>query len=303
VFCAQVFDPGASDEHSGCVSTLFSLTSKLSAMKALDTTRHVHVVFEQRGSLSTAHMEAAFAELNSTRLAGLYDHPYIPTYFPSCSFEVVDKENPGVQCADFLLWATNRQMNGRSDWLNRISSRFRTETADANGYWRGADVDIGCGLIEEDVFYDYTDLPVDMDASIDREDLGRFWLQAEHTAQFYKVHGLPEIYQHIQDALDLATAGTMDESCGSHLEHLVRFFLMIFDMIPLIQESTGEADRRLLLLARRYLSLVLRRDLINGTTTRDFLQMVRRSVIARNPEHLSFDAPPNIGNDGPEPAE
>lgn len=43
----------------------------------------------------------------------------IPIAYPPMSCEVGPKTAPGLQVVDFLLWATLRSINGKSDWANR----------------------------------------------------------------------------------------------------------------------------------------------------------------------------------------
>lgn len=44
----------------------------------------------------------------------------LPIAYPPMSCEVGPKTAPGLQAADFLLWAALRSINGKSDWANRV---------------------------------------------------------------------------------------------------------------------------------------------------------------------------------------
>lgn len=44
----------------------------------------------------------------------------IPIAYPPMRCDVGSKTEPGLQVVDFLLWATLRSINGKSDWANRV---------------------------------------------------------------------------------------------------------------------------------------------------------------------------------------
>ncbi len=209
--------------------------------------------------------------------------------FPEVSFTIVDKSNAGVQCCDLLLWAVNRKVNGEEKWYRRIKSRIGSSFRDASDFWGGDNISLGKGLTEPLPHYGPDDFPRDPDTKINKELLVRFLLNAMSVCEFYSGNPCPEV-AHFQNEIDLAENLKYDDSRWDYLALLFTTYLKLFDMVDMVQANMSRKEKEFLLMSKKYCSLPLRRDLLNGVTTRQWLIRVRRDILTNHREWLEFSA-------------
>jgi len=268
-------------EFDGHVSTL-------SYIAAMDTPCPLHLVFEQRNGLTEARVRSWHENLEHQIMLGCYDQPWIPTYFPAVEVTIGDKSVPGLQCADFILWAVNRHANGDSAWVDRLKFNFRSEMTTETGYWGGMTFDMGAGLSDSRCAYSVTDFPTSPDREVDSETMCRIYLNAEYVLWHLVQNGFPENTAHLRDDVIAAEAGRLRVDSGERVEEVAKLTLRLFDQVPLIGAETTQKDKKFLLLSRKYLALTLRKDLINGTRTLDYLRRARGAMLKDPKAPLDF---------------
>jgi hypothetical protein len=262
------------------------LGAKLSTITHIRTRGPVSIVFEERSNLTVKSLKVWWSSLEEECLLTAYDYPLIPLFFPKVQFAVEGKSHPGLQAVDFLLWAANRKVNGNPDWFSRIKSPVSITMQEANGAWGGASLDLNGGCRDAESFYLYQgSLPESVSPNL----LLNFLIYAQRVINFYHRHGVPDDYSHLRDDIAHAYCDRKDPTRDAVFQ-ICRTYLKLFDTLSVINENTVPVDKESLFLSKKYLGLVLRRDLIHGVTVADHLCLWRNEIIARAPHLLDKDA-------------
>lgn len=277
-FVCDFFDKDKLAAHEQYDNYLYRQATILSSVKATYTADPITIHFENRTDLSLESIGKVYRELEESSLMGIYDLPYIPHFFPKVDFKIVDKSDPGIQCADFILWTVNRAVNGKNVWLERIKSPIKSSFSTKSGSWGGKDIKLGMGLKDPVIYYTITDFPVDSDKSIDRNLYINFFLHAAKVVEYYLHNPSPHITHLLEEAKDAADNKT-NASYDKYFDKLAIAYLKLFDMTPVINNSMSSHDKEFLLLSKKYMSLLLRRDLIDGVITRNWLENERHHII------------------------
>ena len=95
----------------------------------------------------------------------------------------------------------------------------------------------------------------------------------------------PHVNHLLEEAKDVVYY-KMDQTYNEYFTKLAVAYLKLFDMAPVISSSTSSQEKEFLLLSKKYMSLLLRQDLINGVRTKIWLENVRREILKNNPELL-----------------
>jgi len=287
-FVCDFFDKYKLPTHEQYDDYLYHQASILSSIRATYTIDHVKFYFESRDNLSIDSLIKMYKDLEQNSLMGIYNLPFIPHFFPPVSFEIADKSNPGIQFVDFILWAVNRHVNGESTWFERINFSSKTSFSTESGSWGGQDINIGNGLGKPKVYYTVQDFPVNPDSKITKDILVNFYLHAAKVIEYY-INNPPHHINHLfdEDAREIVKR-KKDQYCSNYFDKLASLYLKIFDMAPLITPSSTSQEKEFLLLSKKYMSLLLRYDLINGVRTKIWLESVRKELIKNKPELLDF---------------
>jgi len=259
------------------------INSTLSAMHTRDNAKFF---IEHRPGLTMSILENNHKELEKELLSSIYNLPMLPVYFPKIEYSIVKKNNPGVQCTDLLLWAVNRRVNGDSKWHDRIKSRFKSVMMTQSKDWGNDDFLIGKGVKGPVRYYTDSSFPIDSDKIVSREMLLKFYLKAIKIVEYYSNNPLQHL-SHLQNEINNIAKEKLNLVCKNYLERLFSIYLKIFDMIPLINNTTSQSDVQYLLLSRKYLSLPLKHDELHAITTRMFYSKIRKEIIKNNPSLLN----------------
>lgn len=120
------------DKRGGRLHRLMILLSSLSAAQL--GYHRVNLVIAAREGTFDAQDASDFPGYARTQLMGsMQNHPMLPTTFPELQVTLVSGNDPGVQVADFLLWAAQRAEHrkhgdtfgyqGKTDWLDRVGAK------------------------------------------------------------------------------------------------------------------------------------------------------------------------------------
>jgi hypothetical protein len=286
-FISDFFDRSNLDTFEHGLDYLYDKATSLSSLKALQCRDQVSFVFEKRDGLSAAKIKDILKELESNVLMSIYDMPYAPHYSPNIEILLVDKLNPGIQCVDFILWALNRYVNNDKVWFKRIKSKYTFGFNTAKGDWGGQHTNVGKGVVEPKTYYNVEDFPIDPDSIINREMLYSFYLTVAKTVEYYHNNPVRSI-MHLSNQIKHSVENKLNISDAKYFENLASIYIKLFDMVDVISKDTTLQQKQYLLLSKKYMSLLLRNDLIHGVQTRDCLNRVRRHYIKHNPQILKF---------------
>ncbi len=280
-FYSNYFDLKIMKQKKYDSNILLKLSSKLSSMKALNTINEVDIIFERRDGLSNESLNRWLEELENDLILTTYDQPYMPNYFPKVNLIISDKNNPGIQCCDFVLWAVNRFVNNDSTWIDRLDYRV---------YWfcdmkdGGYDFSISLNKGINDIVYNYSksDIPKNPDNLVNHEMLIKFYLYANKIIEYYSINNIPSSIKHFRMNIIKLYQNRNNIQFHNYIDNLSRIYLKLFDMVPLIDGNTTKEDKEFLLLSKKYLGLTLRHELINGVRTNHYLTKCRLNQIQNN---------------------
>ena len=205
---------------------LYKLLAQLNSLRALESRDKVEFFLEQREDLSEKKLRRWFAEHENNILMSIYNLPWMPTYFPDIGFHIVDKNNSGTQCVDFILWAVNRHIADRDDtWINRIKTISRSEIKEK---WKGLDLIFKKELLEPTSFYSIKDFP-QSPGRINNELLGKFYIMAESLIHFYANKEPIENIAHLGEEIRRISGERLDLQKKDHVVEMAGIFLKLFD--------------------------------------------------------------------------
>lgn len=283
IFASHYFRREAMRPHEQSDSHLLHLSSMLSSLRGFETRDEVKFIFERRGGLNTTRLRTWHEELELQVALAIYDQPCIPAFFPPCSFLVEGKENPGLQCTDFLLWVANRNKQGDPTWFNRIRSTvkisFDMQQTDREG---GVDIPINNGITEIDVWYEIGDCPKDTDISKEKFT----YIPFDALACLRRIGDLPDHLKHREIQINEVISNRLDPNYPDYIDKLAFIYIACFDTAPYINNTTTQEEKEWLLFIKKMMSLVLNKSEIHGVRTRDYLTRIWRHAIEQQSELL-----------------
>lgn len=286
VFGSQYFD--ISKRYNNNIFSTLEHASHLASLSVLNTRHPAKLFFERRKDLNLEKLNTSFQALYEKLSYSAYDTPWLPTFYPKLQFEIVDKKNPGIQCVDFILWATCRYLNHKNDWYNRINATFKTKFNTESDDWKGVDIELKRPLLEPVIYYGVKEFPKDPDSIVNNDMLKNFYLHAEKVNAYYVNNTLPSGINYIQRRIRENFFHIHNSNFSNYIEELISIYLMLFDMIPLIDNTTSKKEKEFLMLSKKYLGLALRHDLIHGVTTKNYYLRIRRHIIKNDISLLNF---------------
>jgi hypothetical protein len=287
-FNAHYFDPATLDPQLDTEEKTYSLLSQLTALEAFGTDQPVEFRFERRQGLSTPGLKKWYRDFEKLALASIYGNPGAPTYFPAVSFQISNKNDPGIQCVDFILWTVNRLIDGDTRWYDRLSVNFRMTTGPRSDNSGSVDLIFRKDLSDPPCKYSNKDAPGVNDPPVPYRDLCNIYIEAERVVNYYANNPIPISIQHLKPELIRVANNCLVIGRNDQVADVATCFLKLFDMVPLITGNTPGADKKTLLVARQQLALCLRTDLLDGIRTHDYLARARRLTIKQNAGVLTF---------------
>ena len=266
---------------------LYKKATIFSSVKATNTTDEVKFYFEDREGISTCMLRKLFDKIQESSILEIYDLPFIPHFSPKVDFEIVNKANPGIQFSDFVLWSVNRCVNGDKTWYDRILSPIKSNYSTQSGSWGGQHIQLGRGLKEPIVNYSLNDFPLDPDNQINKNIYANFYLSAAKTVEYCLNNPTPYT-EHLMEEAREVVINKRNLQYVEYFDKLSSSYLKLFDMYPIISPSTSSSDKNYLLLSKKFMSLILRKDLVHGIRTRIWLEGIRRHIVKKNPAILDI---------------
>jgi len=287
IFCCDFHDPNLSDEGKS-LEDYYVLSFINSLVPLANTKENIKCFVEQRPGITTKSLNDSYKLYKRQLLLNAYDQPFIPCFFPQIDFQIVDKTNPGVQIADLLLWVVNRKVNGDLIWYNRIKSAFKYNFISESQSWGGENITIGKGIVEAAKVSQLNYMPKDPDKIVDDNKMMNFFLHAIKVCEYYYKNPVNETSQ-LKEKIEYIVKHKKDSNKTGYIKKLARTYLMIFDMVDLIENEDSKKNKEFLMLSKKYLALILREDLVHGVRTQIWFNRLRENIITNDPDLLEFD--------------
>lgn len=187
--------------------------------------------------------------------------PQVPCCFPELRVQIVGGDDPGIQMADFLLWAALRRHgpapSSRCKWCERVKLVFDTAWSEVDGPLRGVELHLNETIpaFNETAFPDTHIKAPDEPAS--RTALAESFAWAEAKIQCLVRHGLPDHVSHM--AGEVTRVAELLRSPAISLEtvqQMASLALRLIDTVP-FYEPTNKEEVHFAIDAKKMLGIIL----------------------------------------------
>lgn len=286
-FFCEVFNKVNLNNEESSTNYLYDLTSGLSSLEIFQTREPIKIIFEERNGLSKPKLEKWLHRYTDHVLASVYDFPYLPAFFPEIEIEIANKSNNGLQCCDFFLWTVMRNLVGINDWYTRLNPKAKFESQPQSGEYNSVHMIFGELKDEDSINYEVNDYPTSGNSVIGINDIEQFYIYAEKLLITLSRNEIPHYLKYMENDIKNFACSTMDKNYVNRIFEVAKIYIKIFDTLPVISSECEPADKKFLLLSKKYMALVLRGDLLNGMRTRTRLENIRKKILKENPQKLS----------------
>lgn len=261
------------------------LTAMCCMVTALPYQESIQLVIEGRQEFDISKALAWRDDLFKEVERSVYDTPTIPAVFPDVKVGVAGKEVPGLQVADYLIWATNRSLRSVPDpvWSKKAGLKESVKFSSVGGPSQGGTSILGSEIKRP--FANYPQINTAIECNGNFEIVSCF-VRIERTLRHLSQQTLPIHVAHLTAGLGdlVAKLGLPGGTSTELVQDMASYYIRLFDTLPLylgIPES--DPNWAVLLVTRRMASLVLRGDLLIGVRTCDYICMWRRQQLEQDP--------------------
>lgn len=242
---------------------------------------------EQRSSVSEKKIKDVLKYVDSMIDMGNYELYAIPKLYPKINVHIVDKRNAGVQIVDFITWAKNRShfLVPDKKWEGRLKFTSKSMAGKLGDNIFQGDIVFKKGVRESLIgLYPQEAFPIEEFSGND--EIVSLYQDVIETVIDFLYHNTVLKHQHLhiwdefrQLREDIISYKGIFNS--PVVEGISTCYLRLFDMKPVyanVNSSDISAFKKLLK-SKRLCGLTLRKDLIHGTMTRQYLANVFRNSI------------------------
>jgi hypothetical protein len=281
-FACDFFDGRKFAPRTSLQSFIYEQATTMAALH-LSARDSVTMTFAERSGLSLETLRLWHRKHERTLAESVYQLPFEPTVFPRCHFKIVSMKEPGLQIADFILWAHVRNANDDPIWLSRIRAVNKTVGRDVASAYHGHLV-LGSWVQSGSPPYGHLDMPTNPDEVMTENDALNFFVIAVRLVISLHKNGCPPHVIHLKSEIDHIAERAKSARAPGVVEDIAFMYIRLADTLPLINASSTLLEKQKFLLTKRLMSLVLRGDLINGMSTRHWLERGRLQILERQPE-------------------
>lgn len=185
--------------------------------------------------------------------------PQVPCYFPKLHVRTVPGDHPGIQAADFLLWAVSRKYGNRYDrvWYDRVGLKVESTSSESHGPFYEANLQLNNPISESPasslVPLEYIKAPKNNPS---KEELIRYFQWAKDKIQELAQKGLPTHASHLTDEVnEVANLLGYFTILPTTIKHVTSLALRLADTVPLY-EPTNKQEVHFSIDAKKWLGLV-----------------------------------------------
>lgn len=238
------------------------------AIMATQSVDPVQLFIERRSAVEPRIIRSVFEETCHQLDLGTVQYYAIPRFYPQLEITVVDKNCPGIQIVDFLLWAKNRTHFAKSDmtWEGRLNFTSKSAMGLSGGMLAQGNMVFKHGCRENHLnLYPKEIFPLpDISGDVHCNRLFVILVSEVLTFLFQnadsKLNHIQKRYSVLKDNIE------KNHACltSVEIEGIASCFLCLFDMRP-VYCGLGPADQtkfQRLIQARRFAARIIGKTLI-----------------------------------------
>jgi hypothetical protein len=268
---------------------IYRLTQSLSTLEIFNTDwREVILTIEARKEFSLTQAEKWIERTYHDLELMSYTMPSIFTFFPDIKIVSGDKNNPGLQVVDFILWALNRSKwkIPNNTWKERLNLKYLMYSYDEFEIQHSEINTINTPLNERKVLNYPFPVP-----KLDKEDdIYSSYLIMEHYIKHISRTELPESILHFQTKIESVMKLLSDINLffSDGVIQVASLFIRLFDTLPIYAETANDNKERweALLKAKRAAGLFVSNHMIYGNRSVDAVHRWRYKIFNERPELL-----------------
>lgn len=243
----------------------------------------VYLTIEGRTELSDDYMNKWRERIYEIFEGACYETPFYKTYFPKINIEIGDKNNPGLQVADFISWATARTFRQPESlkwkvWFQRL--QFLMSSVETTEGMKQK----GCKAYLNDQPDRWSlDYPQKFEESQSYEDVRNAYALIERFIRnIDKLDFRPE-NMHLYDDFRKAQQHcvSLKPLQNDDLRFIARVYISLFDSLPIYSQITDDDldSWRLLFHTKEIAALLIRDGQLHMGMTQDYIQRWRYEAI------------------------
>lgn len=269
------------------VNEMYNLASKLSVVGLFSKSKNLTFIFERRSGLSVnSLLEKWWPELWKGLSQNCFISPFIVKYYPDVMFEISDKNEPGLQVVDFMLWSSQRAayMND-SKWYDRLNGWSKVSMSTVGGSWDGHSI---ARIIPRDTSlqrYDSQDCSRATPLLEEGGELTIILVNVQKVINYCCSRSGIAHVAHFASELEFLFNSRLVKGGYSFVVRMADCFIKLFDNIELIAVDTPADEKTFWLMARKFMALALRDDM-EAEVHRIRLCHARNFLIENHPELL-----------------
>jgi hypothetical protein len=170
-------------------SFIYEQAAEMAALH-LSTRDTVTMTFAERSGLSVETLRSWQRKRERTLAESVYGLPFLPVLFPRCDFRIASMSEPGLQWADFMLWAHARNASGDRKWLSRIKAKHRVIGTNVGSAHRGY-LELSSHVEPGPPAYGPQDMPADADSAMTKNEVLTSFVNAVRLVIHLHQNGCP----------------------------------------------------------------------------------------------------------------
>lgn len=277
----------------------FRLNTIHSVMMKLKSTKRIVIHFEKRQGFSMEVFESQIEILYNYLDKMAYEMPFFPTFYPQIEIIANDKTEPGIQVADYLLWALNWALyetgSKNARWLGWAGATSSTrsdipaeisERGGKFGWYMFNQWLPSNALISVETY------PLDIRMeSLSTDETLSYYVEAERRMHSLVREVLPPHASHFAVPL-LNLVRDLKNSSISEIKKVkgvASMFLRLFDTLPLYANmDKSDAHFAELMRIRKHMGLLFHGNLLHAGRTLDAYCQLRHHLFNVDSAQLGF---------------
>lgn len=271
----------------GFSEKLFNRCLSHSTLELFQTTDEIFLIIEKRDALNDETVLKWQTQLYKMYEGATYNILFYKTFYPKLNIQLQDKNEPGLQVVDFLMWAINRTKTSNPNhvWHNRIKYKTWYEYKDEGNQNRAK---YHLNVLQTD-----TEINEDYPIKFEKYEEWELFLNAYVIIERFLVNidksDLNERSEHLYT--DLEKISTKLKSIDYHLngkdlKEVGSVFLRLFDTLPVYSHiKDNDKEAWTILLNSKYLaSMLVRNDQIHFNRTKNEILRWRYKMKSESPD-------------------